>query len=83
MTLRSKACDGQIGDLYAVEGKSEWNILEGEAVVKLRREKNRNSITFQQLEPMVRNMDTLSSPSSAMAMFYMYTRFEQLVRICQ
>lgn len=75
---RSKHALDKIGQLYAVEDRIKTERLEGEAVKKLRRE-----ISY----PIIRELEqwcrkeyeyTIDKSPIAKAMFYMYTRFEQL-----
>lgn len=68
----------KIKKLYAVEREIKEENLEGEAVVKLRREKSYPVIC--ELEKWCRQEydRTLEGSPIAKAMFYMYTRFEQL-----
>ena len=75
---QSKACTWKIGGLYAVEEKIRMEHLEGEAVVKLRREKSYPII--KELEKWCKEEygHTVDKSPIAKAMFYMYTRFEQL-----
>ena len=59
--------------------KSEWNIWKGEAVVKLRREKNRTILSKNWKKWCKEEYGhTVDKSPIAKAMFYMYTRFEQL-----
>ena len=75
---RARHALGQIGGLYAVEEKIRMEHLEGEAVVKLRREKSYPII--KELEKWCKEEygHTVDKSPIANAMFYMYTRFEQL-----
>ena len=68
----------KIRDLYRVEQQIKEEKLEGEAIVKLRREKSYPVI--RELEQWCRQEydRTLEGSPIAKAMSYMYTRFEQL-----
>lgn len=68
----------KIGELYRVEQQIKEDKIEGEAVVKLRREKAYPVI--RELEEWCRKeyTETLNGSPIAKAMFYMYIRFEQL-----
>lgn len=75
---RAQYALGRIRELYAVEEKIREEKLQGEAVVRLRRETS---------YPIVRELEkwcreeyeyTLDKSPIAKALFYMYTRFEQL-----
>lgn len=68
----------KIRELYRIEQKIKEDKLEGEAVVKLRQEKSYPVIC--ELEKWCRQEYGLTIDRSpiAKAMFYMYTRFEQL-----
>ncbi len=74
---RARHALGQIGGLYAVEEKIRMEHLEGEAVVKLRREKSYPII--KELEKWCKEEygHTVDKSPIAKAMFYMYTRFER------
>ncbi len=74
MTLRARHALGKIGGLYAVEEKIRMEHLEGEAVVKLRREKSYHII--KELEKWCKEEygHTVDKSPIAKAMFYMYTR---------
>lgn len=68
----------QIGRLYAVEEKIRTEHLEGEAVVKLRRETSYPIIKGLEKWCKEEYGHTADKSPIAKAMFYMYTRFEQL-----
>lgn len=75
---RAKYALDKIGQLYAVEERIRKECLQAEAVVKLRREIAYPII--RELEKWCRKeyADTVDKSPIANAMFYMYTRFEQL-----
>lgn len=68
----------QIGRLYAVEEKIRVEHLEGEAVVKLRRETSYPIIKGLEKWCKEEYEHTVDKSPVAKAIFYMYTRFEQL-----
>lgn len=76
--VRAKHALDKIGELYALEEKIRREHLEGEAVKKLRRENAYPVI--KELERWCKKEygDTVPQSPIAKAMFYMYTRFEQL-----
>lgn len=75
---RAKLALEKIRELYRVEEQIKEEKLQGEAIVKLRREKSYPVI--KELEEWCRGEyeQTLEGSPIAKAMFYMYTRFEQL-----
>ena len=68
----------QIGRLYAVEEKIRIEHLEGGAVVKLRREESYPIIKGLEKWCKEEYEHTVEKSPIAKAIFYMYTRFEQL-----
>ena len=75
---RAQYALGRIRELYAVEEKIREEKLQGEAVVRLRRETSYPIV--RELEKWCRQEyeHTLDKSPIANALFYMYTRFEQL-----
>ena len=75
---KAKYALDQIRILYEVERQIKEKSLEGEAVVKLRREKSYPIIKDLERWCKEEYLNTTHGSLIAKAMFYMYTRFEQL-----
>lgn len=75
---RAKHALDKIRELYRVEQLIKEDKLEGEAVVKLRREKAYPIIRELEQWCRLEYTQTIEGSPIAKAMYYMYTRFEQL-----
>lgn len=75
---RAKYALDKIGQLYAVEERIKREHIEGEAVKKLRRETSYPIIRGLEQWCKLEYEHTIDQSPIAKAMFYMYTRFEQL-----